>query len=202
LGPSQKSRGELLQRLGIRPDSKVCITTGRAHPYKRYDFIIDTAAELQKLAPDNDLIFLLIGDGPAYYSLVEQVEHLGLTEKVILPGFRADARDLLSAADIAMHAALGEGFSLSIVEYMSAGLPALVPDIPSVKQAVDHNENGFVYSKDDPVNAAHFINSLIRNPKTARAMGSRAQSKANTRYSLVNCTREFQAKCNALFDTN
>lgn len=193
------SRNSLPEGLNIPLDSKICITTGRAHPYKRFDFVIDTAAELQRRVPDNNLIFLLIGDGPAYSELEQKIQHLDLGHQVRLPGFIANARALLGSADMAMHAALGEGFSLSIVEYMSAGLPVLVPDIPSVKQAINHGENGFVFPKDNPSSAAGFIANLLENEETRRTMGIHAREKANTRYSLDNCTKEFRDACQTLF---
>ena len=200
--PIQKSkicRQRLVERFDLPRDSRICITTGRAHPYKRFDFIIDTASELQKLMPDNNLVFLLIGDGPAYPELLKKVEHLGLQEKVRLPGFTANARDLLSCSDMAMHAALGEGFSLSIIEYMSAGLPVLVPDIPSVKQAIDHGENGYVFSERDATEAAFYIAKLLKDEKNRQKLGTRAREKANTQFSLENCTFEFRSACQVIF---
>lgn len=197
--PSTTSRQSLLESLDIPSDRRVCITTGRAHPYKRFDFIINTAAELQKIEPYNDLVFVLIGDGPDFNRLKQQVQKLNLQEHVRLPGFRTDAKAFLSAADMAMHAALGEGFSLSIVEYMSAGLPVLVPDIPSVKQAIDHGDNGFVYEKDSVASAASYVATLLNDDSRRQAMGQCARTKANSQYSLDNCTREFRRACQTLF---
>ena len=197
--PSTASRQSLLESLNIPSDRQVCITTGRAHPYKRFDLIINTAAELQKIQPDNSLVFVLIGDGPDFDRLKQQIQDLKLDEYVRLPGFRTDAKEFLGAADMAMHAALGEGFSLSIVEYMSAGLPVLVPDIPSVKQAIDHGENGYVYEKDSIASAASYIATLLNEDGRRQAMGQSARNKANTQYSLDNCTQEFRRACQALF---
>ena len=200
--PIEKSkigRQRLVERFNLPRDSRICITTGRAHPYKRFDFIIETACELQKLMPDNNLVFLLIGDGPAYPELLKKVEHLGLQEKVRLPGFTADARELLSCSDMAMHAALGEGFSLSIIEYMSAGLPVLVPDIPSVKQAIDHGENGYVFPAQDASSAASYVANLLRDEQNREYLGARAKNKADRQFSLENCTLEFRNACRALF---
>lgn len=197
--PSTTPRQSLLESLDIPSDRRVCITTGRAHPYKRFDFIINTAAELKKIEPDNDLVFVLIGDGPDFNLLKQQVQKLNLQEHVRLPGFRNDAKAFLSAADMAMHAALGEGFSLSIVEYMSAGLPVLVPDIPSVKQAIDHGDNGFVYEKDSVASAASYVATLLNDDSRRQAMGQCARTKANSQYSLDNCTREFRRACQTLF---
>lgn len=189
----------LRKGLNIPESSTVCITTGRAHPYKRFDFIIDVAAELDTQLPDNELVFLMVGNGPALDALRNKVQELGMEEKIRLPGFRKDAKQLLATADIAMHAALGEGFSLSIIEYMSAGLPVLVPDIPSVKQAINHRENGFVYGRDDISGAASYLKELLQAPDYRKKLGSNAKLKADTQYTLDNCSSEFRAACQQLF---
>lgn len=197
--PPSRPPEDIRHGLNIRPESVLCITTGRAHPYKRFDFIINVAADIQSNHPDEHIFFLIAGDGPALEDLKVQVQHLGLEGKVILTGFRPDARELLAAADLAMHAALGEGFSLSIVEYMSSGLPVLVPDIPSVKQAVDHEKNGMVYKKDDIQQAAQFVVKLAREPEFRKQLSQNARIKANTLYTLDVCTEAFQKACDTVF---
>jgi glycosyltransferase involved in cell wall biosynthesis len=179
----------LKEELGINDESLLVITTGRADPYKRFNFIIDTANELVQQSPECKVTFLLIGDGPAMQDLEKQIRSLKLEDTVHLAGYRNDVRDILCISDIAMHAAMGEGFSLSIIEYMSAGLPVLVPDIPSVSQAVTHNKTGLIYKKDDPKDAAIYIEELANNEKLRLAMGCTAKGVANNNYSLEQCTR-------------
>lgn len=190
---------DLRAGLNIPENSTVCITTGRAHPYKRFDFIIDVAAALNKTLPELNLVFLLVGDGPALPALQQQIQELGLQNRVKLTGFRADAKNLLATADVAMHAALGEGFSLSIIEYMSAGLPVLVPDIPSVKQAIEHGKTGLVYGKDDVADAANCLKKLVTTPEYRQELGVNARTKADREYTLANCTEQFEAACQQLF---
>lgn len=188
----QKSHKDALrQAIGVRPDTLLVITTGRAHPYKRFDFVIDCAAAFRQVAPDLDTVFLLVGDGPAMPDLQAQVRRLGLENAVRLLGIRADVRELLCASDIAMHAALGEGFSLSIIEYMSASLPVLVPDIPSVCQAVHHDETGLIYPWNDEAAAAALILSLATHKNRRFSMGQVAKEVADREYNLERCTRDF-----------
>lgn len=179
----------LKKELGFNEKSLLVITTGRAHPYKRFDFIIDTAKELIQQSPECNVVFLLVGDGPAMSDLQQQIHSLNLENIVRLAGYRNDVRDILCTSDIAMHAALGEGFSLSIIEYMSAGLPVLVPNIASVSQAITHNKTGLIYEKDDPKMAASCIAQLANNEKYRLEMGCAAMAEANEKYSLEQCTR-------------
>lgn len=186
--------------LNLPEDAFVCITTGRAHPYKRFDFVIETAEALTRRNPDLPVVFLLIGDGPAMDSLQQLVQHKGLENTVRLLGFRSDTRKLLPAADVAMHAALGEGFSLSIVEYMSASLPVLVPNIPSVKQAIAHGESGYVFAKDDPDAAAGYLSTLLHDAELRVRLGANAHRIADANYTLDTCGEKFLRACEQAFE--
>lgn len=188
---TEGDRERLRAELGIEPDTTAVITTGRAHPYKRFDLVIETAAHVRSLAGDKRIIFLLVGDGPALDSLRQLVEQRQLTEDVRLLGYRADTRQLLAAADIAMHAARGEGFSLSILEYMSAGLPVLVPDIPSVCQAVDPT-TGIVYPRNDHEFAAKAVLTLTMNPEIRERLGNSARQKVAREFHLGRSLKELE----------
>jgi len=189
----------LLEKLNIAPECIKIVTSGRAHPYKRFDFIIECANIVKSRAPDLDIVFILIGDGPAMPVLQKLVQKYQLESLVHLLGFRNDVHDLLCSSDIALHAALGEGFSLSIIEYMSAGLPVLVPDIPSVSQATKHNETGFIYSKDDTNAVANYILSLAADSKNRTEMGNKAKLSATSSYSLDRCTSEFMSTIELIY---
>ncbi len=57
--PPSRPREDIRSRLGLQPESLLCITTGRAHPYKRFDFIINVAADIHANHPEEDIVFLL-----------------------------------------------------------------------------------------------------------------------------------------------
>jgi glycosyltransferase involved in cell wall biosynthesis len=183
-------RGTIRESLGIRPDSVVIVSSGRAHPYKRFDFIVRVAAAMRSVA-DGDYVFALVGDGDMIPKLRAQIDALGLADKVRLLGFRSDVRDILCAADIAIHASLGEGFSLSIVEYMSSGLPVIVPDIPSVSQAIEPGVTGLVYPRDNVERAAEHVMALCNDAARRAEMGRAAKQKADSAYTSGRTTAEF-----------
>ncbi len=185
---SGTNNATLRKELNVSARSILVTTTGRANPYKRFDFIIESANELKKQSPASEAIFLLVGDGPSLTDLQKQIHNYKLDDTVFLLGFRTDIREILCASDIAFHAALGEGFSLSIIEYMSAGLPVLVPDIPSVSQAITNAKTGLIYKRDDPKEAALCISNLVNDKKKRLAMGAAAKAEADKKYNLKQCT--------------
>ncbi len=185
----QNKRASIRDKIGVKNTSLVVTTTGRAHPYKRFDFIIECAKQLKIQLPECNITFLLVGDGPAMPELRKQISRHSLQENVLLLGYRSDVQNILCASDIALHAALGEGFSLSIIEYMSAGLAVLVPDIPSVSQAITHNKTGIIYKWDEPESVVSYIKELANDNKRIYDLGIAAKTKADNIYNLKQCTQ-------------
>jgi len=177
--------------LKLKEEVKLIISTGRVHPYKGFDFIIKTVALLRQMEGVPKFALIVVGDGPALPQLKDSVSQQDLGDCVFFLGFRPDVREILPFADIAIHASKGEGFSLSILEYMSAGLATLVPDIPSVKQAVNDGDTGLVYEPENPGALAQAIYSLLLDTTGTRQIGEKAKRATDTRYNLAQTSKEF-----------
>ena len=88
--------------------------------------IVKVFSEVVKQYPNTRL--LLVGQGELESQVREQVERLGLSEKVIFAGSRDDVPQLLQAMDVMLFPSFMEGLSLSMVEAQCAGLPILASD--------------------------------------------------------------------------
>jgi glycosyltransferase involved in cell wall biosynthesis len=171
------------KELGIPQGAAVCITASRADAYKRVDFVIEVARRCVVELGIRDLYFVHCGDGPDLPRLKDLHRSSGLGERFILAGRRTDVPDLLCSADYALHPSKGEAFSLAILEYMSAALAVLVPDIPTVSQAIRHGETGLVFPDGDASTAAAMLADLHANPSRAKRLGAAAASEVKERYS-------------------
>lgn len=174
-------KAEDLHRLFAIPvERKIIVMTGRAHRYKGIEFILRCLASLRALGR-HDLHFLFIGDGPDLSLFENTADELGVRNHCTFPGRRNDIPALLEGADMAMHPSLGEvGYSLSILEYMRAGLPVVVPDNPSVCGATIHEVTGLVYAEGDIQDAATKVLLLATNE------GLRHQISENARIAVQN----------------
>lgn len=185
------NREKVRSELGIDNDEIVFITTGRASKYKRFDYIIDAIYIAMKNNNIRMVKFVFAGDGPEFEKLNKKVVELGLQNYVKLLGFRNDIPNLLCASDCAIHASLGEGFSLSILEYMSAGLVVLVPNIPSVSQAIDDGLTGYVYDDTSVKGLTDQIIRVIQDKDIRKQIGFNAKEKVDNIYTMERCEKEF-----------
>ncbi len=186
--------------LGIPEGARICMTVGRAHPNKRIEFVVEVARRCIVEAGVAGLWFVHCGDGPELDRLRALAERAGLGERFIFAGRRSDVRALLCSADLALHAARGEAFSLAILEYMSAGLAVLVPDIPTVCQAVRHGETGIVFRDGDPEGAAAELAALCADDGRRARLGRAAAAEVRECYSLERMNHTFRVVAGGALD--
>ena len=170
--------------LEIDASQRVCVSSGRADPRKRIDFLIDVASYYVHELQCTDVVFVHCGDGPDRHRLTELVECKGLSRYFRLIGKRTDMADILRSSTFAIHASGSEAFSLAILEFMNSGLATLVPNIASVAQAIDDGQSGFLYLPDDVADAAMKVRILAESPELAKMLGAKAKAIANSKYRM------------------
>lgn len=184
-------RDYVRRTFSLPKDAIICMTVARANPYKRIDFVIEVARCCVVEKRCTDVVFVFCGDGPDLERLQALAAGSGLGGHFIFAGRRTDVRPLLCSADLALHPSKGEAFSLAIVEYMSAGLALLVPDIPTVCQAVAHGESGFVYPDGDVQAAAALVCRLANDAGERRRIGAQASRAVDAHFSMQGMDAQF-----------
>lgn len=119
-------RAEVRQELGIASNAFVIGHVGRFAPPKNHNFLLDIVAEAAK--QNQDVIALLVGDGELRPQIEQQVQMLGIVDRVIFTGVRSDVNRLLQAMDVFVFPSIYEGLPVSIVEAQAAGLACLISD--------------------------------------------------------------------------
>lgn len=166
---------DLYSIFNIPANRKIMIMTGRANRYKGILFILDAMVNLD-IEIRNNLHFLFVGDGPDLQLFKQRTLELALDKHCSFPGRRNDIAALLQGADFAVHASRGEvGYSLSILEYMQAGLPVIVSDNPSVCGAIEDQITGLIYQENSLDDAASAITKLVQDSQLCQKLGAQAK---------------------------
>ena len=133
-----QNRKALREELNIPDNTFVVGHIGRFYEQKNHLFLINVFRQIKEIKHDSKL--LLIGDGPLYNQVKEEVERLHIDDSVIFAGVRRDIPQVLSSMDAFVFPSLYEGMPNTVIEAQASGLPCLISDTIT-REA---NVNGFV----------------------------------------------------------
>lgn len=134
---------------GSKTDHPSIIAVARLAPVKRFDMLLDSAAEARRQIPD--LTLTIVGDGPSGDGLRAKVSEMGASGWVTFAG-RVDHDDLVEMyrkAWVVGSASLAEGWGLSLTEAAGCGTPAVATDIRGHRSSVVDGVTGLLASPDD-----------------------------------------------------
>ncbi len=117
-------------------NNKVYIHVGRFHQAKNHAFLLNLFKKIAALSPKS--ILVLVGDGELRGEIEEEINSLGMKNKVILLGNRNDVSNLLQMADCFLFPSAWEGLGMVAIEAQAAGLPCIcsiyVPKLVAVTE--------------------------------------------------------------------
>jgi glycosyltransferase involved in cell wall biosynthesis len=160
-------------------DNKIfeLVSIGRLDKNKNHQFLVDVVKALtNKQIPVH---LTIIGDGTERKALQEKINHLDLAHRISLVGIQDNVEEFLWNADLYVHSALTEGFGLTLLEAMAAGLPVITIDGGGNKNLIRHGENGFIITEQDVSLFSGFINELFQNPTLRELTSTYAKEFAN-----------------------
>jgi len=183
--PSLQVRAAWRERLGVGRDSVLIGAVGNLRASKDYETLVRAAAcALGGDGPDLRFVVAGEGSGPLRQRLVELIDELELGDRVRLLGFVDDVRGLLSGLDIYVLSSSAEGFSLSTVEAMAAGLPVVVTRSGGPEEIVRHGLDGRLVDPRDPLALSEEILRLARSPQERTRLGAEAATSVRRRFSM------------------
>jgi glycosyltransferase involved in cell wall biosynthesis len=164
-----------------RSSEPTLLTVARHDPVKGVDVLLDAMALVP--APTR---LVLIGDGDETDRLRRQRHDLGLDDRVELQPLPWERRasELMWAYDALVLPSRLEGFPVTIVEAMLAGLPVVATDVGSVREAVTDGRTGWVVPPEDPAALAAAIRRVVDDLPGARKMGAEARRIAIERFHI------------------
>ncbi|WP_334013443.1 glycosyltransferase family 4 protein [Alteromonas sp. S167] len=177
------------------------VTAARANRYKGGLFALRVIKCLKDRGMSN-VKYVFCGDGPHLDDFKNFAAELGLQEHCFFPGRVEDVSSYFSHFSIGFQPSNGEvGYSLSILEYMAAGLPVIVPNNPSVCGATKHNCSGRIYKDRDVESAANQIEFYAKDTAACNKHGQFAREEIFKRYALVKTHEALIKSLNAVISS-
>lgn len=158
---------------------------GRLVPHKGFKHLVQAAYLLPKVS------FIIAGEGPERLKLEREIDRLGLSRRVHLPGAVGD-REL---QELLQHASLfclpstsrAEGFGTEMLEAMRYSLPVVSTAIPGSGTAWVNQDGvtGLVVPPADPQALAEAIDDILSEPDLLTRYGRAARKRFNREFAIA-----------------
>ena len=172
-GLDLRSPNGAVQSIPIDTENRIVITTVSRMTRKKGVHDLITIA-LRLLKRYDNLLFLMIGEGPLRKKLESKVNELNLAQYFLFTGevSRSTALDLLDKSDIFVLPSPREAFGIVILEAFLKKVPVVARNHSGVSDLITHGETGLL--ADDDEQMARCIEELIGRPELAASLSAAA----------------------------
>ncbi len=162
---SRSDAGPAIREKYSLTGKRIVIYVGRLSYEKNIDLLIRS----MKLM-DEDVVLMVIGQGPAGDSLHDLVEKEGLSDRVVFTGYIFDQAlvDHYSCADAFASASVFETQGFTVQEAMSCGLPVACGNGRAFTDFIVNGENGYLFDLTEE-DCARAMNLALNAPDDVRA---------------------------------
>ncbi|WP_030710879.1 glycosyltransferase [Streptomyces sp. NRRL F-2580] len=169
---------------------KVVACVGRLAFEKGVDLLLDAWADAAPHHPD--WVLRIYGAGAEEEALRAHCTSLGLDDSVQWMGSTGDVLGALRGASVFAQASRAEGFPITLLEAMAAGVPVAAFDCaPGVREIVEHGEDGLLARLGNTMELAGHLDALMSDRELRDRLGDNA-FHAVKRYSSADITDRWE----------
>lgn len=177
--PTSGQEKALLEELDLKDSDKLIISTGRLVSKNGIGNLIDAMAHLPL-----ETKLLLVGTGPLENILKEKASLQKIGDRIRFAGFVPN-RELpmyLAISDIFVRPSLSEGFGISFVEAMAAGLPVVATKVGGIVDFLKDEETGLFCEVNNPQSIALQIEKLLADESLRINLVKNAREMVRSKY--------------------
>lgn len=182
---------KIRSELGISEKAPVLGTVSRLDKVKNQRMMIDAFAELLKTHPT--AVLLMIGDGPERSALERRVAALNISESVRFTGFINRPAQYLGLMNIFLLSSFTEGTSMTLLEAMSLGIPAVATHVGGNPEIVIDGQTGFLTENNNKEAFLSAMLKLLENPGLWQSCSRLSRERFNKYYSINHMASQYTA---------
>lgn len=177
--PGDKNQAK--QKLGFAEDKIIIGIVATLRSWKGHRYLLEAFAQL---ADKDGLQLLIIGDGPGWDTLHQQVKELNIEQYVIFTGRQSHVEQYLQAMDIfCLPSYANEGVPQSIMQAQSCGIPTITTLIGSIDEAIIPEETAIVIPPEQVPELKVALQQLVDHPDLREKMAAKASAHAQQNFS-------------------
>ena len=172
------------------PGEKIIIgTIGRLSEEKGHRFLLDAFSLV--LREIKDIFLVIVGSGYLKNNLKDQVDRLGIRDKVTFIDYLKDIGLFYSGIDIFVLPSVSEGFPNVILEAMFYQKPIIASCVGDIPEVIENGVSGLLVSPREEKELAEALKLLVRDKDLARKLATGSKRKIMEDFSLDKMVNSF-----------
>lgn len=176
-------KSEARKVLNIPAQALVIISVGGCSPIKRHTDVIKTLPNI--VSKYSDVVYLHLGEGISLPEEKHLANSLNVTAHVRFYGNQEDVRKFLIASDIYVMPSKFEGIPITTIEAMACRIPAILYDVPGLKDFNKGKECAWVIPEDYHLLSEKVID-LYQDREKQKELTDNAKALVDTKYNMKN----------------
>jgi glycosyltransferase involved in cell wall biosynthesis len=169
---SPGDRDAARRETGLPPGRTVIGIVATLRSWKGHLDLLEACARL----PGAPLV-AIVGDGPMLPNIEARIAALGIADRVVLAGNRADVRPWLRAFDVfALPSYANEGVPQALVQAMLCALPCVTTDVGSIGEVARDGDTAIVVRPRDAAGLQNGLERLLADAGLRAHLGERARA--------------------------
>lgn len=165
------------------------ICVGRLSPEKNYSEAIEIFSHIVEVIPNS--VLWIIGNGPEAETLRKFSDNLGLREKVVFLGYRADAETLIRCGDMLIISSKSEGIPITLLEAMKHSTIVAYRDVGDIDYVLNNGKLG-CRMDGPPQNCARDIVNLLNSDEKRILMAHDAGRRLIDQFSVESMEKQYR----------
>ena len=178
------------ESLGFSETDFIAGMAARLEEIKDYDTFINAAEEVKSRGAD--IKFVIMGTGSEEERLKALANEKNLSDTLAFAGFISDMELAMNALDVNVLTSKSEAISLSIVEGMTLGLPAVGTKAGGIPEAIEDKVTGELFDVGDSKALADKLIFLRENPEIRKKYSENAKEISLEKFSPGKMCREIE----------
>lgn len=157
-----EARGPLRDSEGIASDTEVVLFAHRLSSRKGAHHLPYIAAQIVRVR--RQVLFIVVGDGPAKGEITNAFVEMGLKEHVRLVGSvpNQDIWKYFAVADLFIMPSEEEGFPRVLLEAMASGIPFVATEVGGVRDITNQVQRGFLVRPGDVAGFSKLVLKVLQ----------------------------------------
>lgn len=189
--PSGPDAAQRIRREFDAVQANLLVCLARLHPEKGHGILFRALPGLRRRVA-RPTVLLLAGSGPFEAEYRAEVEALGCGDMVRFLGFRPDAADLITAADLLVLPSAAEAFGLVLAESLYLGTPVLATRVGGIPEIVDDGLDGVLVPAADSAALEDALVALLGDPQRRLRLAGAGVSKVRERFGFREMVQAYE----------